>query len=210
MDFNELSQMIIRGDHRNAAVWTNSALQAGTAPQEIIDKGLVPGMDEVGRCFKENEFHMPEVLIAARAMKTSMAILRPLVAKSGGNSKGRVVLGTVQGDLHDIGKNMVAMMLEGAGFEVIDLGTDVSPQKFISAIEEKEPVLVGLSALLTTTMPMIGIIIEQIKEAELRTTVKVMVGGAPVSKAFADEVGADGYAPDSASAVDLARALAAG
>jgi 5-methyltetrahydrofolate--homocysteine methyltransferase len=153
---------------------------------------------------------MPEVLIAARAMKMSMAILRPLVAKAGGSSKGRVVLGTVQGDLHDIGKNMVAMMLEGAGFEVIDLGTDVSPQKFITAIEEKKPVLVGLSALLTTTMPMIGTIIEQIKQAELRTTVKVMVGGAPVSKAFADEVGADGYAPDSASAVDLARALASG
>lgn len=209
MDFNELSQMIIRGDHRNAVVWTNSAVQAGTAPQEIIDKGLVPGMDEVGRRFKENEFHMPEVLIAARAMKVSMAILRPLVAKSGGSSKGRVVLGTVQGDLHDIGKNMVAMMLEGAGFEVIDLGTDVSPQKFIAAIEQKKPVLVGLSALLTTTMPMIGTIIEQIRQAELRTTVKVMVGGAPVSKAFADEVGADGYAPDSASAVDLARALAA-
>ena len=209
MDFNELSQMIIRGDHRNAVVWTNSALQAGTAPQEIIDKALVPGMDEVGRRFKGNEFHMPEVLIAARAMKASMSILRPLVAKSGGSSKGRVVLGTVQGDLHDIGKNMVAMMLEGAGFEVIDLGTDVSPQKFIAAIEEKKPVLVGLSALLTTTMPMIGTIIEQIRQAELRTTVKVMVGGAPVSKAFADEVGADGYAPDSASAVELARALAA-
>jgi 5-methyltetrahydrofolate--homocysteine methyltransferase len=207
MDFNELGLMIIRGDHRAAAEWTQSALNAGVPPQEVIDNGLVPGMDEVGRRFKNNEFHMPEVLIAARAMKASMALLRPLVAKTGARTRGRVVLGTVQGDLHDIGKNMVGMMLEGAGFEVHDLGTDVSPEKFRRAIEEKRPDLIGMSALLTTTMPMIGRTIEELQRTELRQRVKVMVGGAPVSQEFSDQIGADGYAPDSASAVELAKAL---
>ncbi len=207
MDFNDLSQMIIKGDHRGAVEWTQAAMKAGTSPREVLDRGLVPGMDEVGRRFKANEYHMPEVLIAARAMKGCMAIVRPLIAQAGGQPRGRVVLGTVQGDLHDIGKNMVGMMLEGAGFDVTDLGTNVTPRQFIAAIEDKRPDIIGMSALLTTTMPMIGETIKQISAAELRGRVKVMVGGAAVNKAFADDVGADGYAPDSASAVEVAKLL---
>jgi len=210
MSFQELSDMVLAGDNKGAEQWTRDALDAGVAPKEIIDKGLVPGMEVVGQRFKSNEFHMPEVLIAARAMKASMNLARPLIAESDAQPVARVVIGTVQGDLHDIGKNLVAMMLEGAGFEVHDLGVDVSPQAFVEAVEANNADVVCLSALLTTTMPMMRNVIEAVEQAELRAGVKVLIGGAPVSQAYADQVKADGYAPDGASAVDVARTLSAG
>ena len=210
MNFQELSNMVLTGDNKGAEQWTRDALDAGVAPKEIIDKGLVPGMDVVGQRFKSNEFHMPEVLIAARAMKASMDLARPLIAEADVEPVGRVVLGTVQGDLHDIGKNLVGMMLEGAGFEVHDLGVDVSPQAFVEATEANKANVVCLSALLTTTMPMMRNVIEAVEEAELRAGVKILIGGAPVSQAYADQITADGYAPDGASAVDVAKALLAG
>ncbi|MBM3956888.1 MAG: corrinoid protein [Gemmatimonadetes bacterium] len=209
MNFQKLSDMIIKGDNKGAEQWTRTALDAGTAPKDIIDKGLVPGMDVVGRRFKSNEYHMPEVLIAARAMKASMNLVRPLIAGTDVQPVGRVVIGTVQGDLHDIGKNLVAMMLEGAGFEVHDLGVDVSPQAFVEAAESHRANLVGLSALLTTTMPMMRNVIEAFEQAELRAGVKILIGGAPVTQAYADQITADGYAPDGASAVDVAKSLVA-
>jgi len=210
MNFQELSDMVLTGDNKGAEQWTKDALDAGVAPKEIIDKGLVPGMNVVGQRFKSNEFHMPEVLIAARAMKASMGLARPLIAEADVEPVGRVVLGTVQGDLHDIGKNLVGMMLEGAGFEVHDLGVDVSPQAFVEAAEAQKANIVCLSALLTTTMPMMRNVIEAVEEAELRASVKVLIGGAPVSQAYADQITADGYAPDGASAVDIAKTLLAG
>jgi 5-methyltetrahydrofolate--homocysteine methyltransferase len=164
-------------------------------------------MQVVGQKFKCNEFYIPEVLIAARAMKMAMEKVKPLIADSGIEPVGRVAIGTVQGDLHDIGKNLVAMMLEGAGFEVKDLGTDVAPQAFVDAVKEHGVQAVALSALLTTTMPAMKETINALKEAGLRDKVKVMVGGAPLTQAYADEIGADGYAPDAASAVDLAKEL---
>lgn len=207
MDFNHLSQMIIEGDHKGAEQWTRSALQSGVGPRDIIDRGLIPGMDEVGRRFKSNEYHMPEVLISARAMKISMGIVRPLISGEAASSRGRVVIGTVRGDLHDIGKNLVAMMLEGAGFEVHDLGVDVSPEKFIKAVEEKNADLVGISSLLTTSMPMMKNTIDALRQAELFTKVRIMIGGAPVNQKFADQIGAHGYAPDGATAVEVATRL---
>jgi len=207
MNFQELSDMVLTGDNKGAEQWTRDALDAGAAPKEIIDKGLVPGMDVVGTRFKSNEFHMPEVLIAARAMKASMSLVRPLISEADSDPTGRVVIGTVQGDLHDIGKNLVSMMLEGAGFEVHDLGVDVSPQAFVEAAESRKANVVCLSALLTTTMPMMRNIIQAVEEAELRADVKILIGGAPVSQAYADQITADGYAPDGASAVDIAKSL---
>ncbi len=209
MNYDELAQMVIRGDHIGTEQWTRDALDQGTEPAEIVDSGLIPGMNEVGRRFKANEFHMPEVLIAARAMKASMNLVRPLIIGAGGASSGRVVIGTVQGDLHDIGKNLVGMMLEGAGFEVYDLGTDVPPQAFVEAIEEKQAHMLCLSALLTTTMPMMSKTIDAVATAELRNSVKIVVGGAPVSGTFASQITADGYAPDAASAVEVIKELIA-
>ncbi len=207
MNFEELSNMVLTGDNKGAEQWTRDALAAGVAPKEIIDKGLVPGMDVVGKRFKSNEFHMPEVLIAARAMKASMSLVRPLISDADSDPTGTVVIGTVQGDLHDIGKNLVAMMLEGAGFDVIDLGVDVSPQAFVEAAESRKANVICLSALLTTTMPMMRNIIQAVEEAELRAGVKILIGGAPLSQAYADQITADGYAPDGASAVDIAKSL---
>ena len=207
MDFSELSEMIIRGDHRAAERWTRDALAAGAEPRAIIEAGLVPGMEEVGRRFKCNDFHLPEVLIAARAMKTSLKLVQPLVSRSGVAAPGKVVMGTVRGDLHDIGKNLVSMMLEGAGFEVHDLGVDVAPEAFLRATREQAADLVGLSGLLTTSMPMMRETVKLLKNGELGARVKVMVGGAPVNQAFADQIGADGYAANGALAVDVANAL---
>ena len=201
MNFQELSDMVIRGDNKGAEQWTRNALDAGVGPKEIIDKGLVLGMDVVGQRFKSSEYHMPEVLIAARAMKASMDLVRPLIAGSDIEPVGRVVLGTVQGDLHDIGKNLVAAMLEGGGFEIVDLGTDVSPQQMVAAIDEHEPDLVGLSALLTVTMPSMSRIIDAIVEAGQRDRVHVLVGGAPVNEEVAKEYGADAYADNANAAV---------
>jgi len=210
MNFEELSDMVLKGDNKGSEQWTKDALAAGVAPKQIIDKGLVPGMDVVGRRFKANEFHMPEVLVAARAMKASMDLVRPLISTEESAAAGKVILGTVQGDLHDIGKNLVGMMLEGAGYEVHDLGVDVSPQTFVEKAEAEGAGLVCLSALLTTTMPMMRTVIEAIEEAEIRANVKILIGGAPVSQAYADQINADGYAPDGASAVEVAKSLLAG
>jgi len=173
----------------------------------VLKGGLLAGMDQVGVDFRDGELFVPEVLVAARAMHAGMDVLRPLLAEGDVPLAGKVVVGTVEGDLHDIGKNLVAMMLEGGGFEIVDLGADISPDKFIEAVKMEQPQLIGLSALLTTTMPAMKRTIDALVEAGLREQVKVMVGGAPVTRAFADEIGADGYAPDAASAVELARSL---
>jgi len=202
-----LAQFVIEGNAQKAKETTDEALATGVPVADIINKGLVAGMQVVGQKFKCNEFYIPEVLIAARAMKQSMEKLRPLIAESGIQPIARVAIGTVRGDLHDIGKNLVGMMLEGAGFEVIDLGTDVSPEKFVEAVREHKAEAIGLSALLTTTMPAMKETIAALEEAGLRDKVAVLVGGAPLTQAYADEIGADGYAPDAASAVDTAKQL---
>ncbi|NLN90097.1 MAG: cobalamin-binding protein [candidate division WS1 bacterium] len=206
-ELGDLSQAIINGDLNTAKSTTQELLDGGASAQTVVTQGLVPGMDVVGQKFKANEFYVPEVLIAARAMKGAMEILRPLLAESGVEPEARIAIGTVAGDLHDIGKNLVAMMLEGAGFEIIDLGVDVAADKFVEAVNEKQADIVALSALLTTTMPAMKDTIDALTEHGVRERVKVMIGGAPVTQAYADEIGADGYSPDGASAVDLARAL---
>ncbi len=175
---------------------------------EILNVGLIAGMDEVGRDFKAGDLFVPEVLIAARAMQAGMNVLRPLLAEGDVPTVGKYAIGTVKGDLHDIGKNLVKIMLEGAGFEVIDLGTDVAPEKFVSTVREHRPTVVGMSALLTTTMTQMKAIIEALEEAGVRDSVKVMIGGAPVTAEYAKQIGADAYAPDAASAADIARELA--
>ena len=205
--FEDLANMIITGQHSAAAEWAETELSNGTPPEDIIEKGMIPGMDEIGRRWKDQEIHMPEVLIAARAMKAAMAIVKPQLQNSADTSRGSVVIGTVKVDLHDIGKNLVVMMLEGAGYTVHDLGNDVPPEAFVKATEENDVDIVAMSALLTTTVPMMTETIEALKEAELRTKVKVMIGGAPVSDELAKQIGADGYAPDGASAVDAISAL---
>ena len=207
MDFKELGNYIIEGNAKGAAQWTDQALAQKVKPTEIINQGLMPGMEEVGRRFKGGEYYLPEVIISARAMKAVMGKLQPLLVKSRAARTGRVVIGTVQGDLHDIGKNLVGMMLEGSGFEVHDLGTDVAPDKFAAEAKAKKADLVCLSALLTTTMPVMKSTIQALSTAGVRKQVKVMVGGAPVTQNYADEIGADGFAPDAASAVDKAKFL---
>ena len=204
----KIASQLYAGEADDVAELVQSALGMGMSASKVLQGGLIAGMDQVGRDFKAGDLFVPEVLIAARAMHAGMNILRPLLAESGAPSVGKYVIGTVKGDLHDIGKNLVKMMVEGAGFEVVDLGTDVPPEKFVAAVREHQPKLVGLSALLTTTMVNMKTIIEALQEAGLRGSVKVMVGGAPVTDAFARQVGADAYAPDAASAVDIARSLA--
>jgi 5-methyltetrahydrofolate--homocysteine methyltransferase len=206
-DWNALAQAIIEGQRDKATALTQKALEEGCDAKMVLDNGLVPGMSVVGEKFKANEFYIPEVLLAARAMKSAMEILRPLLASSHVEPRGRAVAGTVRGDLHDIGKNLVVMMLEGAGFQVADLGVDCSPEKFVEAAQQNNARLVCLSALLTTTMPAMKDTIEAFKGAGLRDTVKIMVGGAPITQQYADSIGADGYAPDAASAVDKAKEL---
>jgi len=188
---------------------TQEALDSGEKAEAVLKEGLLPAMEQIGIKFKNNEIYIPEVLIAARAMHGGMAILKPILSKSAATQAAKVIVGTVKGDLHDIGKNLVAMMLEGGGFEVVDLGIDVSADKFVEAIRKHQPKVVGMSALLTTTMREMKGILEAIQEAGLRKQVKVMIGGAPVTDRFAKEIGADGYAPDAASAVDVARSLTA-
>ena len=207
VDLQALADNIIKGKKNPAVELANQALAEGIAPQTIINDGLIAGMAVVGEKFKKNEFYVPEVLIAARAMKECMAILKPLLADTGAKPVGTVVLGTVKGDLHDIGKNLVSMMLQGNGFEVIDLGVDVSPEQFIASAKEKNAEIIALSALLTTTMPGMKQTVDALEAAGVRGTIKVMIGGAPVTQKFADEIGADGYAPDAASAVDKAKEL---
>jgi 5-methyltetrahydrofolate--homocysteine methyltransferase len=206
-EFSELSAALINGDMAGAKTLTKALLDQGIPAGEVVTKGLIPGMNEVGRLFKACEYYVPEVLISARAMKSAMELIRPLLSAADSSRVGSVVIGTVQGDLHDIGKNLVAMMLEGAGFEVIDLATDVSPAKFVDAVKQHKPKLVAMSALLTTTMPAMKMTIEALKEAGIRNDVKIMIGGAPVTDRYAKEIGADGYAPEAASASDLAKSL---
>jgi len=202
-----LASNLYNGEEKEVAALVQQALDDGMAPGEILSGGLIAGMDEVGKDFKAGELFVPEVLIAARAMHAGMNILRPLLSERDAMGAGKYVIGTVKGDLHDIGKNLVKMMLEGAGFETIDLGTDAGPADFVNAVREHQPHLLGMSALLTTTMVNMKATIEALEEAGLRDSVKIMVGGAPVTKAFAEEIGADAYAPDAASAVDVAREL---
>jgi 5-methyltetrahydrofolate--homocysteine methyltransferase len=204
-ELNRLNQAILEGDAKTAASVTREALDAGVDPVVLIQKHMVPAMDEVGRLYEAEEYFVPELLLAARAMKASLELLRPLLAASGAEPTGRVVIGTVKGDLHDIGKNLVGSMLEGGGFEVIDLGADVAPDKFIEAIQTRGARIVCLSALLTVTMPSMKKTIEALKAAGVREQVKVLVGGAPVTPQFAEEIGADGYGETANAAVALAR-----
>lgn len=203
----EIAQKLYNGDAKAVSELVKKALDQGISPADVLNNGLVAGMDEVGKGFKAGELFVPEVLIAARAMHAGMDVLRPLLAESDVPRVGKYVIGTVKGDLHDIGKNLVRMMLEGGGFEVVDLGVDVAPEVFVKTVQEQKPDIVGMSALLTTTMTSMKDVIEALEEAGLRKSVKIMVGGAPVTDAYAKEIGADGYAPDAATAVDVARAL---
>jgi 5-methyltetrahydrofolate--homocysteine methyltransferase len=207
VDLKALADVVIKGDQNAAVDMTKAALEDGMAPKSILDEGLIAGMDIIGDRFKKNEVYIPEVLIAARAMKMAMEVLEPELVKAGVEPVGKLVIGTVQGDLHDIGKNLVAMMLKGAGFEVIDLGVDVKPEKFVEQVKESGVQLIGMSALLTTTMPGMEKTIKILKDSGL--SAKVIIGGAPVTKDYADKIGADGFAADAASAVDMAKSLVA-
>jgi len=206
-DLQALADAIINGKAPLAREVTEQLLAAKVSPSDVLNKGLVAGMSVVGAKFKNNEFYVPEVLIAARAMKMAMEILRPVLASTGVKPVATVAIGTVRGDLHDIGKNLVAMMLEGAGFQINDLGVDVKPEQFVESVKGEGASLICLSALLTTTMPAMKDTIKALSDAGLRSDVCVMVGGAPVTQDYANEIGADGYAPDAASAVDTAKVL---
>jgi len=208
-DLKKLYDAILTGNFKSAKEITQQALAAGADPQAMVQQYMIPAMDEVGRRYEANEYFVPELLISARAMKASLEFIRPLLVASGAQPAGRVVIGTVKGDLHDIGKNLVAAMLEGAGFEVIDLGVDVSPEKFITALNEKKAGLVAMSALLTTTMNSMKTTVEAMKAAGVRNNVKIMIGGAPVTEKYAEEIGADGYSTNANGAVALARKLVA-
>lgn len=201
----QISNAVIEGRVKDIGGLTNTALAEGLTAKDVLDKGLMPGMDEVGAQFKKGKKFVPEVLLAARTMQGSLDILKPLLLESGAKMTGKAVIGTVKGDLHDIGKNLVGMMLEGAGFEVVDLGKDVPPEKFVDAVKSQKPDVVGMSALLTTTMRAMGHTITMLKEAGLRDDVKIMVGGAPVTPDFAQQIGADAYASNAPAAADLAK-----
>jgi 5-methyltetrahydrofolate--homocysteine methyltransferase len=205
-DFQAMADALIKGQAPKVKELVQAAIQEKIKPADILTKGLIAGMAVVGERFKKNEIYVPEVLIAARAMHAGMDLLKPLLTKSGVQPKGVFAIGTVKGDLHDIGKNLVMMMVEGAGYKVMDLGVDVTPEKFVQSVKDGAEVI-GMSALLTTTMPSMKITIDAIKAAGMRDKVRIMVGGAPLTQAYADEIGADGYAPDAASAVDVANQL---
>jgi 5-methyltetrahydrofolate--homocysteine methyltransferase len=208
-DYPMMARALILGDKDTVARKTREGLELSLDPRDLIFKGLIPGMDVVGEKFRRNEYYVPQVLLSARAMYAGLDLLKPLITAGAkaDDYHGVVVIGTAQGDLHDIGKNLVAMMLEGAGFKVFNLGRDVAPEKFVAAVEEHQANIVGISALMTTTMPAMKRTIDALIKAGVRERVKVMVGGAPVSQAFADEIGADGYAKDSTLAVVRAKAL---
>lgn len=204
--FEEMSKKLYAGKQDEVAALVQKAIDDGIAPSQILSEGLLSGMDRVGQDFKSGELYVPEVLVAARAMHAGMDLLRPFLTEGEASGSGKAVIGTVKGDLHDIGKNLVKMLLEGAGFEIIDLGTDVAPEQFAQAVREHQPNIIGMSALLTTTMPQMKATIEALEDVAMRESVKVLIGGAPVTARYADEIGADGYAPDAGSAVDVARA----
>jgi 5-methyltetrahydrofolate--homocysteine methyltransferase len=205
----KIAKGIYSGDVEAVAELVQDALDSGMAPGDVLKDALLAGMDEVGRDFKEGVLFVPEVLFAARSMQAGMDVLRPLLAEGEISSSGKYVIGTVKGDMHDIGKNLVRMMLEGGGFEAIDLGVDVEPSAFVNAVREHKPDLVGMSALLTTTMAQMKVTIDALTEAGLRDSVKIVIGGAPVTAAFAEQIGADAFAEDAATAVDVARELRA-
>lgn len=202
-----ISTAVIEGNLDSIQDLTQQALDEGHSAKAVLDDGLMPGMDHVGVEFRAGNMFVPEVLRSARAMQRAMDILKPLLAESGAQMAGRVLLGTVQGDLHDIGKNLVGMMCEGAGFEVLDLGKDIPPEQFVEAVKTHSPDVLGMSALLTTTMRSMEHTIKALQEAGVRDQVKIIVGGAPVTQAFAEQIGADGYASNAASAADLARQM---
>jgi len=203
----QISENLMKGKAKEVKELVEKAIQENVNPADILNKGLLAGMGTIGERFKKNEVYVPEVLIAARAMKSGMEILKPLLVKAGVKPVGTVVMGTVKGDLHDIGKNLVCMMLEGAGFKVVDAGINVEPDKMVQLAKENNATLIGASALLTTTMTNMKTVVDSVNSSGLKGKVKVMIGGAPVTQAFADEIGADGYAPDAASAADLAKKL---
>jgi corrinoid protein of di/trimethylamine methyltransferase len=204
-DLKQLYQAVLNGDAKSSAAITQQALAEGADPLVLVNEQMIPAMDEVGRRFEANEYFVPELLISARAMKAALDLIRPLLAAKGTQPLGRVAIGTVKGDLHDIGKNLVASLLEGGGFEVIDLGVNVPPEKFIASIQEKGVNIVAMSALLTTTMPAMKSTIEALKQAGVREKVKVLIGGAPITQKYAEEIGADGYSESAVGAVALAK-----
>ena len=206
-DLSLLAQAIDQGDREKTVALTQAAFDAGANPQDIVSKGLQAGMAAVGEKFSSGEYFLPDMLMAARAMKAALEVLQPALEKTGIPTIGRVVIGTVEGDMHDIGKNVVATFLSGNGFEVFDLGLNVSVQKFIDAVKEKKPDILGMSALLTTTMPVMGKVIKSLEEVGLRSSLKVIVGGAPVTQDYANYIGADGYAHDGGRAVPVCKQL---
>jgi 5-methyltetrahydrofolate--homocysteine methyltransferase len=203
----DLRQSVIDGDMHGTQELVAKALMEKASPEQVLREGLISAMAEVGRRFENNEFYVPEMLVSARAMKSGLVLLRPHLIADHVQAVGKVIIGTVQGDLHDIGKNLVGMMLEGVGFEVIDLGVDVTSDQFVAAVKEHQPDLIACSALITTTMPRMEDIILSLKKAGVRDQVKVMIGGAPVTEQYAQAIGANGFAPDAASAAALAQAL---
>lgn len=203
----EIYKAVIAGNREDTTAKVEEAINENLPPEDILRKSLIAAMTEVGDRFEQGEFYVPEMLVAARAMQSGMTILKPLLVEADLQPAGRVVIGTVKGDLHDIGKNLVGMMLEGAGFEIVDLGSDVPPEKFAAAVRENSPDIVGMSALLTTTMPAMENILEALEDLGVRSDVKVIIGGAPVTDSYAEKIGADGFAPDASRAVKLAQAL---
>jgi 5-methyltetrahydrofolate--homocysteine methyltransferase len=204
-DLKPLHEAILKGDAKTAKTTTEQALAAGVEPMKLVQEYMMPAMSEVGRRFECNEYFVPELLLAARAMKAALELIRPLLVASGAKPTARVALGTVKGDLHDIGKNLVMAMLEGGGYEVIDLGVNVSPEQFIAAVKDKGANIVAMSALLTTTMPSMKTTVDALQQAGVRQQVKVLIGGAPVTQKYADEIGADGYSESAAGAVNAAK-----
>jgi 5-methyltetrahydrofolate--homocysteine methyltransferase len=204
-ELKQLYEAILNGDAKVAHNLTDQALKDGADPIKMVDEFMIPAMNEVGRRFESNEYFVPELLISARAMKSALDLVRPMLVARGAKPLGKVAVGTVKGDLHDIGKNLVAALLEGGGFEVIDLGVNVAPEKFIAAVNEKGAHIVAMSALLTTTMPAMKTTIDALKQAGVREKVKVLIGGAPITQKYADEIGADGYSENAVGAVGAAR-----
>ena len=202
-----IAEIVYNGKYREITPLVQQGLDDGLAAQEILEAGLIAGMNRVGRDFRDGVRFIPEVMASAKTMNTALETLRPLLAAGGASAGGKIVIGTVKGDIHDVGKKLVGIMLSGAGFEVVDLGTDVTPQGFVEAVQVEQPDLIGLSALLTTTMPQMAATIEALVASGVRDTVKVLVGGAPVTEAYAEEIGADAYAPDATAAVHKARFL---
>ena len=204
-DLKQLYDSVVSGDAKTTQALTQQALAEGVDPLKLVNEYMVPAMDEVGRRFEANEYFVPELLISARAMKAALELIRPLLTARGDQPLGRVAIGTVKGDLHDIGKNLVGSLLEGGGFEVIDLGVNVTPEKFIATVNEKKANIIAMSALLTTTMPAMKTTIDALKQAGVRDKVKVLIGGAPITQKYAEEIGADGYSENAVGAVALAK-----